>query len=78
MEQSFLVSVQLTEQRTDLHVDFALILQFFELAGWGALEPWQQVLTVDLVQTRVQAKSALFQSAHFLEAERHIVHSDLN
>jgi hypothetical protein len=37
-----------------------------------------QILRVDLVKAGIQTKSALFKGAHFLEAQGHVVHGDLD
>ena len=59
-------------------MNLALILQFFQFFGWLFAKGWRQVLGINLVQTGVEAKSALFESSHFLEAQSHVMHSDLD
>ena len=59
-------------------MNLALILQLFQLFGWLFAKGWRQVLGINLVQTGVKAKSALFESSHFLKAQRHVMHSDLD
>ena len=55
-----------------------LILQFFQLFGRLFAKGWRQVLGINLMQTGVETKSALFESSHFLEAQSHVMHSDLD
>ena len=55
-----------------------LILQFFQFFGRLFAKGWRQVLGINLMQTGVETKSALFESSHFLEAQSHVMHSDLD
>ena len=72
------MSMQLRKKRTDLHMDLTLILQLFQLFGGLLAEGWRQVLRINLVQAGVKAKSALLERSHFLKAQRHVVHGDLD
>ena len=59
-------------------MDFTLILQLFQLFGRLFAKGWRQVLGINLVETCVETKSALFEGSHFLEAQSHVMHRNLN
>lgn len=59
-------------------MNLALIFQLFQLLGRLFGKMWRQILRIDLVQAGVETQSALLQSSHLLEAQSHIVHSDLD
>ena len=70
--------MQLRQQRADLHVNLALVFQLLQLLRRLLGEGRRQVLRIDLMEAGVEAECALLQSAHLLEAQRHIVHRYLN
>ena len=70
--------MQLREQSANLHVNFALVLQFFQLFGGLLCKSGRQILRIYLMQAGVEAKSAFFKRTHFLETQGHVVHRHLD
>ena len=59
-------------------MNLTLILQLFQLFGRLFAKGWRQVLGINLMETGVKTKSALFEGSHFLEAQSHIMHRNLD
>jgi len=59
-------------------VDFALIFQSLQLPRGVPLENVLHMLGLQLAQAGVQAEAALFEGAHLLKAEGHVVHGALD
>ena len=70
--------IELTQESTYLHVDFALIFQFFELLCRVIGIQLLNTRRAQLGQARVEAEAALLDGSHLLKAKGHIVHSTLN